>query len=170
MYLAAHPTSPLPSATSSLAKKKLAKLSTPTHTSSYHKVLLISKTAKPSLAVKVKVVLTVLKAKAPAPSLPVPVIASGPSAPPMNSVMICSGVVGMMAAVLKEDIADTVTHLDYNQLHLGAAIIELKDTISARNTNTAIRDNALITQMADVCKYMSKVHATQPGPICLIIN
>ncbi|KAK0448708.1 hypothetical protein EV421DRAFT_1900415 [Armillaria borealis] len=160
MHSAVRPASPLPPATCFQAAKKLAKLAAPTCTSSHHKVLLTSKSMKPSPAVKPKAALAALKGKAPTTS-PVPVVASGPSVPPMNAVAICGGVVGMTAADAKEDIAGTVTRLDHNQLRLGAAVIELKDAIAAKDNNTDIRDNALVTQMTDVRKYLSKVRAAQ---------
>ncbi|PBL01531.1 hypothetical protein ARMGADRAFT_1023002 [Armillaria gallica] len=129
----AHPTSPLPPATSSPAAKKLAKLAVPTRTNTRHKDLLSSKGAKPSPAVKPKAALASLKGKAPAVPLAGPPIGSGPSIPPVNAATICSGVMGMTVA----------------------------DALGATDSNAAIRDNALVSQMADVHKYISEVCTAQ---------
>ncbi|SJL14312.1 uncharacterized protein ARMOST_17768 [Armillaria ostoyae] len=157
----AHLTLPLPPATSSPAAKKLAKRAVPTWISTCHKDLLSSKAVKPSPAVNPKAALALLKGKAPTVLLPVPPIGPGPSIPPVNAATIYGGVMGMNVAGAKEDIADTITRLDHNQLRLGATIIDLKDALSATDSNAAIGDNALISQMSDVRKYISEVHTAQ---------
>lgn len=151
----------MPPATSSPAAKKLAKLAVPTRTSTRHKDLLSSKGAKPSPAVKPKAALASLKGKAPAVPLAGPPVGAGPSVPPVNAATVCSGVMGMTVAGAKEDVTDTVTRLDHNQLRLGAAVIDLKDALGATDSNAAIRDDALVSQMGDVRKYISEVRAAQ---------
>ncbi|SJL08338.1 uncharacterized protein ARMOST_11701 [Armillaria ostoyae] len=135
--LSIHPTSPLPSAISSPVAKKLVKLAVPTYTSTCHKLLLISKTAKKAPAVKPKTALALLKGKA--STLPVPPAAgSGPSVPLTNALTVCGSVVEMTTAGASEGVGETIT-----------------------DSSVATRDNALVSQLSDVHKYISNVRSAQ---------
>lgn len=95
--------------------KKLAKLAAPTHTSTCHKLLLASKTAKKAPAVKPKTALALLKGKTPTLPIP-PLTGSGPSVPLINALAVSGSIVGMMTAGANEGVGETVTCLDNNQL------------------------------------------------------